>query len=1423
MSASAPAIEKLSGNNWAIWRLNMSNALTVQGLVHCLEDFAPMLNEPQAQAAARYAQYERDCSKVRALMLMAMEGNLALQYDSMFAWPSQMWAGLHNIWQATSRASYLKLINDLTALQMLPRESINDYIGRVTALRTALRYAGQDKSEEEICVHLLKGLSPAYNTIRTILTHSAQAGGLTLEGIRPVLLNAEAEIPQSRERGYWTAGRNNDNGGRNNQRNSRGQQHDGTEQRTCHYCKKKGHIRRDCPELKAGSNDKPASRRSGGDKRLPSSSKTLAFYANEASAPTVNVALFTNIELSCDMIHDSGATSHVSNCLGSFETYDEVLPGQFIHGLSGKMPIVGKGTVLLQTGLPKGEERYVRLLNVLYVPAASASLVSIPCFLAGGADYAVSSKLSTFTYQGAPILISDRRSGGLFCSPTFSCKDGEFAAMLRKEQLASPHPSKPVASPGLMAHRKIGHAGYKTLQRIAGGNLVEGLDITPEQVKTAMEDPCLSCQVSKARRLPAPPSDTRASAPLELVHTDVIGPMPVSSLNNERYVVTLLDDYSRASQVRLLSSKADVPEALQTMINVFETQIGSKVRRVRSDRGTEFNNATLHSYYDNRGIVPEYAPPYTPTSNARAERLNLTLLNLTRAVLADSRLPTDVWGEVLKTTNWLRNNLPVEGLDVTPCELLLGSPPDLSHLQPLGCRAVAHVGRPRQKFDDNGVVGYLVGYEGKAYRLWMPDTNKVEVHRNVTFHPNHFYDGKFEASDYEALDIESDGEEEGAACQVCSSTSSSIPSKMLLCDGCNEGLHLSCHEPPLDRVPRTKRWYCPKCVEANNRTVDLPAVAPEEEELADPPPQPSPDNAAPVPPPHQPHQPPQPPHQPPPPQPPPSHQPEAQQPRKSRRLENHAAGIRLPDTVDYMAFKTSHNPGSVPASLTEAKRSPNWAQWKEAMNEEIKSLLEKDTWSILPLPPGAKTIPCRWVFALKLAPDGSIIRYKARLVAQGFRQVHNVDYFDTYAPVSSSSTIRAMLSHAAAEDLEIRQLDVKTAFLNGNLDEEIWIAPPEGLGNIPAGQACFLNRALYGLKQSPKIWYDRLAADLEAVGFNPVAADRGLFVRHGKFETVYILIYVDDLLIIGPKNGTQETVDFLLGTYDCHDIGDAGSYLGLQITRDRARRSIFISQQPNARDLVARYNMTECKTRSTPLPYDAKLCKGGSEPLEETTKFARLVGELSYLAVYTRPDLSKAVNSLARYISCPTIAHWQAALGIVRYLAGTTDLGIFYQRSDVSILHGYCDSDFAADVDTRRSTTAFAFILHGGAVSWGSLTQKTVAASTVEAEFMAISAAVKEALWLQKLMRSLGQEIMPLQIYSDSQGAIALAKGEAISARSKHIAVHYFFSRDRISRGEISLDYVSTGEMAADVLTKALPTHMHEACIKRMGMRTISG
>jgi transposase InsO family protein len=971
----------------------------------------------------------------------------------------------------------------------------------------------------------------------------------------------------------------------------------------------------------------------------------------------------------------------------------------------------------------------------------------------------------------------------------------------------------------MIAHKKLGHASYTTMERIAGSNMVHGIDLTQGQVKRAKEEePCMACLEGKAHRAPAPTSDTRATEPLELVHSDLIGPFHVPTLDGKRYVITLLDDMSRASQLRLISNKEEAPEALKEMINMFETQTDHRVRRIRTDRGTEYTNAALQAFYKERGIAPEFAPAYTPTSNSRAERLNRTLLDRMRATMIDAKLPLHLWGECIKTINWLRNRLPVEGLSVTPAELLTECTPDLSRLQPYGCRGVAYIGRPRKKLEPKGETGYLVGYEGNAYRLWMPATDKVEVRRDVIFHPNSLYPGGDPPGDYGELDAPDEAQEdEGEACEICGSTSPTLPSKMLLCDQCNRGYHCLCLEPPLYRVPRGS-WFCPACL--NDATAVLPAVAEEEEEKQDviepvqqnqPPLAPAPD-PAPTAQPVQQNQPPL--------APAPDPAPTAQPRRSARILELENKRQRL-NNDDEQAFKASELQSSVPLvprTVTEAMNSPYRSRWEEAMNEELKSLMEKDTWSIEPLPPGAKPIKCRWVFALKYAPDGTVTRFKARLVAQGFRQIPGVDYFETYAPVTGLNTIRMMLSHAAAEDLEIKQLDVKTAFLNGSLEEELWIAPPEGLGSIPAGQACRLNRALYGLKQSPKVWYDRLSKDLGEVGFNPVAADRGLFVRHGKTETVYILIYVDDLLVIGPKNGTQQTVDFLLATYDCHDLGNASSYLGLQITRDRARRSIFINQQPNARDLVARYNMTECKTRSTPL-HDIKLVKGDSPPLDDSSKFARLIGELSYLAVCTRPDLSKSVNSLAQYLNCPTIAHWQAALGIVRYLAGTTDLGIHYERSDIP-LHGHCDSDFAGDLDTRRSTSAFTFKMHGGAISWGSIKQKTVAASTVEAEFMAISAAVKEALWMQKLMRCLGKEVRPLQIYCDSQGAIALAKGEAISARSKHIAVHYFFSRDRITSGEISLSYLRTNEMPADVLTKALPNPMHNNCLKLMGMRT---
>jgi hypothetical protein len=320
------------------------------------------------------------------------------------------------------------------------------------------------------------------------------------------------------------------------------------------------------------------------------------------------------------------------------------------------------------------------------------------------------------------------------------------------------------------------------------------------------------------------------------------------------------------------------------------------------------------------------------------------------------------------------------------------------------------------------------------------------------------------------------------------------------------------------------------------------------------------------------------------------------------------------------------------------------------------------------------------------------------------------------------------------------------------------------------------------------------------------------------------VLYVDDCLIIGPKTGVQLTTAWMCSQYKCHDLGDVATYLGMQIVRDRSAGTLKIHQAAYTKAIFTRYNLENCRPRITPMEHGLHLSRVEGQPLPSDVPFSSLVGTLLYLSVCTRPDISFSVSSLTRHLQKPTVQAWDAAKGIVRYLAGTIDMGITFTRSSKpQPLHGFSDSDFAADVDTRRSVSGFCFLMHGGAVAWASRQQATVAASTVEAELMALSEAVKTSLWLQKVARTLSMQSQPMQIYGDNQGTIALVHNESSSARTKHISVHHLFTRDRISTGEVAVSYISTTEMTADVLTKALDSAKHSACIKRMGMYPSSG
>lgn len=508
-----------------------------------------------------------------------------------------------------------------------------------------------------------------------------------------------------------------------------------------------------------------------------------------------------------------------------------------------------------------------------------------------------------------------------------------------------------------------------------------------------------------------------------------------------------------------------------------------------------------------------------------------------------------------------------------------------------------------------------------------------------------------------------------------------------------------------------------------------------------------------------------------------------------------------------------------PATYQEAISSQDADLWQAAMVEELTALSANNTWELGIPPTGIKPIPVKWVYKIKRDGLGNIERYKARLVVKGFRQREGIDYDEVFAPVSKYATFRILMGLTAALDLELHQIDIKNAFVQGTLEEDVWVEQPPGFHTGAPGTACHLIKALYGLKQAPRVWHTRLHTELVDYGFTASKADPSLYTYHDKTGTVYLLSYVDDILIASSAITTIEKVKaFIKRTFPARDLGEATYYLGINLSRDRLARCLKLSHERAILDLVSKFDLTESKPRDIPMSAGSKLTALDGEPLDTVAyPFATLVGSLLHLTVTTRPDIAFAVGVLSRFMAKPLTAHWHAAKGVLRYLAGTAALGITFRGSDTT-LTGFCDADYAADTDTRKSTTGYVFLFNGGAVTWSSKRQPTVAASTTEAEYISAASATKEALWLRKLLADLKVAPGTIEIKSDNQGALKLLRNPISSLRTKHIDVAHHFARERVMRGEVSFSFVSTSYMLADALTKALPSSKFELCRAGMGM-----
>uniref|UniRef100_A0A5S6QKH9 Reverse transcriptase Ty1/copia-type domain-containing protein n=1 Tax=Trichuris muris TaxID=70415 RepID=A0A5S6QKH9_TRIMR len=530
--------------------------------------------------------------------------------------------------------------------------------------------------------------------------------------------------------------------------------------------------------------------------------------------------------------------------------------------------------------------------------------------------------------------------------------------------------------------------------------------------------------------------------------------------------------------------------------------------------------------------------------------------------------------------------------------------------------------------------------------------------------------------------------------------------------------------------------------------------------------------------------------------------------------------------------------------------SPDAREWYDAIKMEILSLVENKSWFIVERPSDRQIVGSRLVLCNKFKSDGNLERRKARLVAKGYTQQRGTDFKETFAPVVRLNSIRTLMALAVEKGLTVHQLDIATAFLNGDLEEEIFMQPPDLLEkvleeivqeNVMPSQilstarewllqlrklnypVCKLKKAIYGLKQAGRQWYKKLDEKLRELGMKPLESDSCVYSVPGTGGLLKLVaIYVDDTCVLSNDIEWIKGVKTeLANTFKVRNLGPISYGLGIQFKQNEKKGTISMCQRSYVLNLLKRFGMQNCKPATTPLAPNLKLTKPLTVSKEEMLRFPyqTLIGSLMYLAVATRPDIAYAVSSLSQFNTNYAEEHWKAAKRILLYLKGTSNFGLVYRRSGKPP-RGYADADWGACPIGRRSYTGFLFKYGDAAVSWEARKQRTVALSSTEAEYMSLTEAVKETLWLRTFLREIDELLVDtIDVYNDNFGAQELARNSVFHARTKHIDTRYHFIRETLSRGFVNVIYLPTEQMPADILTKGLYSPKHNLCAEQLGLK----
>ena len=893
---------------------------------------------------------------------------------------------------------------------------------------------------------------------------------------------------------------------------------------------------------------------------------------------------------------------------------------------------------------------------------------------------------------------------------------------------------------------------------------------------------------------------------------DLWGPYKTKTLLGASYFLTILDDHSRCTWTYLIQNKMQVFKVIESFFAMVNTQFHTQIKCIRSDNGTEIIQDQCTSFFLSKGVLHQKSLAGVPQQNGRVERKHKHLLEVARALKFHAHMPTKFWGDCILTATFLINHLPSSVLNWTaPFEILYKQSPDYSMLKVFGCLCYAHT-RTKDKFMPRAARCVFLGYSfgQKGYKVYDLTTHKCFVTRDVLFKEDIFpfkptstaIPSPHTSTTTSLISLhDSDHVSSHTSDPITPPTSSLLRpqstathlspllhSSLIFASNSSESSlphhnstqHNSVIQP--DSIPTSSTQHnsihnSPDINPDPSSTIHITSV---------------PSSSISVPP-----------------------------PRHSTRIVKPPTKFNdficptLPNsTSSFSFFANIHSAKVEPSTYYQASVFP---EWQVAMQKELDALEANNTWELQKLPHGKKAIGSKWVFKIKYNPDGTVERYKARLVATGYQQVEGKDFTHTFSPVAKIATVRIIISLATAKHWPLCQLDINNAFLHGYLDEEVFMKPPLSYKKAGVDDVCRLKRSLYGLKQASRQWNKELSKFLLGLGFVQSKQDYSLFTRTLDGEFIIILVYVDDMVLTGTNQSQIDQIKRALDqAFTIKDLGEMKYFLGIEVIRDAS--GTVLSQRKYISDIIKDLKLDSSKPVSSPLPKGLGLSTDLGECLDDPEIYRRLIGRLLYLNI-TRPDISYATQHLSQFLSCPRKPHLQAAMYVVRYLKHTINMGLFYSSSCDLSLTAYSDADWSSCLFSSRSLSAYCIFLGNHLVSWKTKKQRTVSKSSAEAEYRSMSSTASEIVWVEGLLQDLYVPVkLPIFMYCDNQAAQHIAQNPVFHERTKHLKRDCHYVREQVEAGFLQTVHVNSSSQLFDLLTKPLPGPQHHILASKLGL-----